>query len=120
MVLRGTVTTGTNNASYWINKLDDLYTLKTGMKLYPGTLNIELPEQFIPPSNVIRLEKEEHGGHVSVSILPCFIFERKAFIIRTDTDNRLNIIEIATDVKLREAYNLVDGDIAEVIIGDRK
>ena len=116
MILRGKVTSGENNASYWINRLDDLYTLKTGMKLYPGTLNIELPEQFILASNVIRLEKEEHGGHVSVSILPCFIFQRKAFIIRTDTDDRLNTIEIATDVKLRETYNLVDGDIAEVKI----
>ena len=114
MILRGKVTSGENNASYWINRLDDLYTLKTGMKLYPGTLNIELPEQFIPTFNVIRLEKEEHGGHVSVSILPCFIFQRKAFIVRTDTDDRLNTIEIATDVKLRETYNLVDGDIAEV------
>ena len=118
MVLRGKVTTGTNNASYWINKLDKLYTIKTGIKLYPGTLNIELSAQFIPFSNSIRLEKEEHGGHVSVSILPCSIFERKAFIIRTDTDDRLNIIEIATDVKLREIYNLIDGDIVEVIIDE--
>jgi len=116
MILKGKVKAGTNNASYWINKLDELYTLKTGMKLYPGTLNIELPEQFIPPSNVIRLEKEEHGGHVSVSILPCSIFGRKAFIIRTDTDDRLNIIEIATDVRLRDEYCLGDGDIVEVTI----
>ena len=118
MVLKGNVRSGTNNASYWINKLEFFYTQKTGMKLYPGTLNVALAEKFIPPSDVIRLEKEEHGGHVSVSILPCYVFGRKAFIIRTDTDNRLNIVEVATDVKLRDEYNLVDGDFVEITISE--
>ena len=118
MILKGKVTSGTNNATFWINKLDELYTSKTGMKLYPGTLNVKLPEQYILPLNVIRLEKEEHGGHVSVSIFPCRIFDRKAFIIRTDNDDGLDIIEIATDAKLRTVYGLVDGDIVDVVVDE--
>ena len=122
MILKGKVKSGMNNLSYWMERLETYYTEKTGIKLFPGSLNIELEEDFILPSEVIRLEKEEYGGTVSLSILPCKIFGRKAFIIRTDKnatgkgDHPLNIIEVATDVKLRDYYNLKDDDIVEVEI----
>ena len=105
-----------------MDKLEYYYTLKTGVKLYPGSLNIELTEPYHLPKDVIRLEGHEYGGAVSLSILPCRVFDRKAFIIRTDKnasgegDHPLNIIEVATDVKLRDEYNLKDGDEVEVII----
>ena len=124
MILKGKVKSGMNNLSYWMEKLEKYYTEKTGVKLYPGSLNIELSEPYSLPSSAIRLEKEEYGGAVSVSILPCQIFERKAFIIRTDKnasgtgDHPLNIIEVATDVKLRDEYNLSDGDIVEIYVGE--
>jgi len=124
MILRGKVKSGMNSLSYWMEKLEKYYTEKTGMKLYPGSLNIELSEHYVLPSSVIRLEKEEYGGTVSVSILPCQIFGRKAFIIRTDKnasgtgDHPLNIIEVATDVKLRDEYNLSDDDIVEIYVGE--
>jgi len=103
-----------------MEKLEAYYTEKTDVNLFPGTLNIELDEDFHLPPEVIRLEKEEYGGTVSVSILPCKIFGRKAFILRTDKnaagrgDHPLNIIEIASDVKLRDHYDLRDGDIVDV------
>ena len=120
MTLKGKVKPGMNSLSYWMERLEVYYTEKMGMELFPGSLNIELDKVFHLPSEVIRLEKEEYGGAVSVSILPCKIFGRKAFILRTDKnasgkgDHPLNIIEIATDVKLRDRYNLHDGDIVEV------
>jgi CTP-dependent riboflavin kinase len=55
-----------------------------------------------------------------VSIVPCKIVGRKAFIPRPDTDTRKHghppetILEIATDVNLRDTYKLKDGDIVEV------
>lgn len=90
------------------------------MRLYPGTLNIELPAPYFVPSNVIRLEANEYGGNVSVNIVPCQIFERRAFLLRTDQNEQgtgqhsRNIIEIATDVRLRDVYQLKDGDWVEV------
>jgi len=90
------------------------------MRLYPGTLNIERPSSYSLPADVIRLEASEYGGSVSVSIVPCRVFDRKAFLLRTDQDEQgaghhsLNIIEIATDVRLRDAYQLKDGDWVEV------
>jgi len=82
------------------------------MRLYPGTLNIELPTQYSLPPEVIRLEANEYGGNVSVSIVPRRIFDRQAFLLRTDQNERgtghhaRNIIEIAADIRLRDAYQL--------------
>jgi riboflavin kinase len=121
-VLKGVVLSGMGNFSYWIEKLESFYSQKTGMRLYPGTLNLRLPEPYSLPADVIRLEKEEYGGTVSVSLLPCTIFGRRAFLLRTDKnesgqgDHPRDIIEIATDVKLRDAYGLKDGDEVEVFL----
>ncbi|WP_219930087.1 DUF120 domain-containing protein [Nostoc commune] len=97
---------------------------KNRNEIFPGTLNIQLEQPYHLPKNVIRLEKEEYGGTVSVSIVPCQIFSRDAFILRTDKNNTESgdhpktIIEIACDVKLRELYNLKDNDLIEVEIHD--
>jgi riboflavin kinase len=70
------------------------------------------------------LEKEEYGGTVNVNLVPCRIFGRTAFLLRTDgSDAGLGrhaktIVEIATDVKLRDAYGLNDGDTVEVEVED--
>jgi riboflavin kinase len=82
-VLKGKLVTGVGNFSFWIEKLRDNYRNKTGMLLFPGTLNIELDEPFDLPRERARLEAEEYGGTVSVSIVPA-IFGRAVIILRTD------------------------------------
>jgi riboflavin kinase, archaea type len=121
MTLKGIVRSGKGDFGYWLKKLARFYENKTGLKLFPGTLNVHLVGETYPtPPNSLRLEKEEYGGEVSVSIIPCKIFGRPAFILRTDTDDgKLGdapeaILEIATDIKLREAYGVRDGDVVEV------
>jgi len=90
------------------------------MRFYPGTLNVELSTEYSLPTDVIRLEADEYGGRVSVSIVPCRIFNRPAFLLRTDQNENgtghhpRNIIEIATDVRLRDYYQLKDGDWVEI------
>ena len=57
---------------------------------------------------------------MSVSIVPCRIFDRPAFLLRTDQNEQgtghypRNIIEIATDIRLRDNYQLKDGDTVEI------
>jgi len=121
LILSGEIRTGKANFSYWLDKLALYYTRKTGLRLFPGTLNVHLSTGSYPtPAKALRLEKEEYGGRVSVSIVSCKIFGRKAFILRPDTDTGKHgdppdkILEIATDVNLRDTYRLKDGDIVEV------
>ena len=121
-VLKGKVVTGVGNFSFWIEKLQDHYRNKTGMGLFPGTLNLQLDEPFELPRVRARLEAEEYGGQVSVSIVPCKVFGRDAVILRTDKADSepqsRKVIEIACEVKLRERYQLRDGDVVEVEVGD--
>jgi riboflavin kinase len=118
--LRGKVVSGRSDFGLWIERLSGFYEKKTGVRLYPGTLNIELSSSYSLPPDVIRLEANEYGGSVSVSIVPCRIFDRRAFLLRTDDNERgtghhpRNVIEIATDIRLRDAYQLKDGDWVEV------
>jgi riboflavin kinase len=118
--LRGQVVTGVGDFGRWIELLSGLYEQKTGMRLYPGTLNVQLLSEYSLPPEVIRLEAAEYRGRVSVSIVPCQIFDRRAFVLRTDQNESgtghhpRNIVEIATDVRLRDVYQLEDGDWVEI------
>ena len=59
-------------------------------------------------------------GIYEVLIQECILMNTPSYIIRPSINNRengshpLNIIEIVSDIKLRDKYNLSDGD--EVII----
>jgi len=85
-IFRGKVVSGMGNFSYWIEKLDQHYFRKTGMKLFPGTLNVQLDKPYTLPKKIIRLEGSECGGSVSVNIVPCAILGKSAFILRTDAN----------------------------------
>lgn len=128
MVLRGHVVPGIGNFSYWIEKLHEHYFRKTAMRLYPGTLNVLLERPYSLPKQVIRLEGSEYDGTVSVSMVPCTIrtprreHVRRAFLLRTDANEEgrghhpKTIVEIATDVRLRDVFGLQDGDVVEIAI----
>jgi riboflavin kinase len=120
MILRGRVVSGMGNFSYWIEKLHDHYARKTGMDFFPGTLNVQLDEPYSLPERVLRLEGSEYGGTVSVNLVPCLIQGRHGFILRTDANEQerghhpKTIVEVATDVKLRDHFSLNDGDTVEI------
>lgn len=119
-ILRGKVVSGRGDFSYWIEKLHDHYLGKTGMRLFPGTLNVQLEEPYSLPTEVIRLEAQEYGGSVSVNIVPCSVSGKNAFILRTDANEEgrghhpRTIVEVATDVRLRDYLHLSDGDLVEI------
>jgi riboflavin kinase, archaea type len=88
--------------------------------LFPGTLNIELGEEYSVPTNSLRLEGEEYGGDVSINIVPCRLFEEGAVILRTDSNERCEglhpktLVEVAYKVKLHEKYQLKDGEVVRI------
>jgi riboflavin kinase len=121
-ILKGRVVSGIGDFSYWMKRLENYYAEKTGLILFPGTLNIELETAYHLPVDALRLEKEEYSGTVSVSIQPCTLFGRQSFILRTDKNaseqgvHGPRIIEVASDIKFRDVYGLKDGDIVEVTV----
>lgn len=118
--LVGHVESGIGDFAQWIETLHDHYQRKTGLDLFPGTLNLRLDRPYRLPPNPIRLEAHEYGGTVSINLVPCEVFDRPAFILRTDAnehgdgDHPWEVIEIATDIKLRDVFNLEDGDTVSV------
>jgi riboflavin kinase, archaea type len=74
VIIGGVVETGIGDYGKWIALLQTQYEIKTGMMLYPGTLNVRLKEAFDLPGNCGRLETAEYGGTVSVNIAPCTVF----------------------------------------------
>ena len=123
--LRGKVVSGTGDLSEKMScvaGLSEAYKRKLGVDLFPGSLNIRLESAWSMPAQRIRLEKEEYGGLVSMNILPCRIRGEDCLILRTD-GNELGtgthpkeIIEVASNVRLRDHFRLKDGDTIEVEI----
>ena len=121
-VLTGKVVSGVGNFSYWIEKLEEHYFRKTGLRLFYGTLNVQLEEEYSIPANAMRLDGEEYSGTVSIHIVRCRIFAEEAVILRTDTNESgeglhpKTIVEVACEVKLRDKYQLHDGDVVRIEI----
>jgi CTP-dependent riboflavin kinase len=73
-------------------------------------------------SNAIRVEPPECP--VAFSIVPCTINGIRAFIVRTDKNDRGDgdhpptVIEVAAAARLRDALNIEDGDEVDVVVLD--
>ena len=125
MILTGTVRSGKGNFSYCMEKLQTLCNARTGVALYPGSLDSDLAVSYdLPVKDVIWLEKEAYGGRVSVSLLPCAVSGIEGFIMRPDPnadgtgDHPKTIIEVAAQVRLRDALNVSDVDFVTIKVPD--
>ena len=123
MVLQGTVASGIGDLTQWMVKYADLYEECTGVRLYPGSLNVILEEEYrLPSIPPLRLPPAVLGGQVGMNIVPCTIMGLPAFVLRTDqneagTGNHdRRVIEIGAAVRLRDEFNLSDGDIVTIEI----
>ena len=125
-VIIGRVQPGENNASHWLNKFNEPYSKKTAMAIFPGSLNVALDENFdwfapILKSKTVWFGREEYGGERDILMLPCRLINlenRRAFLWTTTTAARErsdpSVVEIITDVKLRQVYALTDGSTVEI------
>ena len=113
--LKGRVKSGLGNANIWVKKAYKVFEEKYNMKLFLGTLNIELDREIVLDDNE-KILPSEYGGDFNVLVKECKILGHRGYILRTEKNNKkngdhpLNIIEIVTDINMRETYNLKDGD----------
>ena len=124
-VLRGTVATGLGDLAGWMTLYADHDEACTGVRLYPGSLNLVLDREYrLPPEPPMRLPPEVLGGRVGMNIIPYTIMGRPAFVVRTDQNEAglghhgRHVIEVAADVRLRDELGLSDGDTVEIEIDD--
>lgn len=113
MKLQGKVIKGLGEAKFWVGKINKIFKEEFQMNLFPGTLNIKL-EQNYKMENYAIISPEKYGGIYDVYVKKCLIFDKEAYILRTSKnetgngDHPLTIIEIVSDINLREKFNLKD------------
>lgn len=128
VVLHGKLQSGKNDASKWMNKFNEAYSRKAGMPIFPGSLNLALSENFnwsAPEwqSSTIWFGREEYGGERDILLLPCTLPQqggRKAFLWTPTTTAKDRpdpwVVELITDVGMRQTYGLNEGDTVAVEI----
>lgn len=116
MLLKGKVKKGLGNASFWVQKIEDVFYERTRMKVFYGTLNIELEEPY-ELKNYEIINKEEYGGTQDVHIQECEILGNSAYIVRAEkTAHKSNVVEIVSNIKFRDLFKLKDDDMIQIKI----
>ena len=120
--LTGTVRRGIGTATRHLNPVSALIAHRIGLPvLYPGTLNLELPEPF----NLIAdatLTAEEYNKREWIKLQKCRIGGIQAAILRAqDMAHGEAHLEIVAAVCLRHELQLSDGNsvVVEVGTGER-
>jgi len=86
----------------------------SGLSLVEGTLNVRLAKPYIVIPD-LTLEEGEHGHHETLLLQLCRLQELPGLIVRTSTQaagesHPLEVIEILSVARLRDAWSLRDGD----------
>lgn len=121
MELKGKVKSGLGEASYWVGKIERVFEQKYNMKLFLGTLNIQLENDYILEKQE-KIKADEYGGNLDVLVKQCEIMGHKGYMVRTEKNNQkggdhpLNIIEIVCDINIRNTKHLKDDDEVTVSI----
>ena len=117
--LEGKVKSGFGVGAKYIEMMNKAFKEKYGIMLYPGTLNIEVEEPFILESEE-RILKNEYNGNQDVIIKKVKFFNKEVYIVRPELNNKtdgeqpVNVIEIVSDINLRQEYDLKDGDKCKI------
>ena len=117
-IYRGKIFSGLGVSSTRTQQNSVIYKQKSGMDLYPGTLNIKLNEDFLIPNKLIFIDKKHikpDNSKRNIRLIPAKFRDMEVIIMAPDPlfyDKK--IIEVMAVENLREKYNLKDGDEVEI------
>ena len=103
-LLAGKVQTGLGGASRWLKLFNAAYSEKLGISVFPGSLNIALDQVFDwfetrYEAHRIWFGREEYGGERDILAAVVGIHW---------------VVEVVSDVELRDHFGLQDGDVIEI------
>lgn len=119
-VITGKIISGVRKGAYF-TKLDWVQTQcmkKLGFRPYPGTLNLEISEDYLPVIEALKREESvklipPDPQFCEAKVLPLSMGDITGAIIIPAEDVRVhgkNTIEILSPIKLKDALNVDDGD----------
>ena len=124
--LKGTIVSGVKQGVFFtqLDWFQEQCLEKLGYTPYPGTLNIEISVEDIPGVAVIEQEAEiefipPDSTYCSGRAYPIDIEGIRAAIIMPAKEVRVhgkNIIEVISEVNLKDALNADDGDSVELVL----
>jgi CTP-dependent riboflavin kinase len=130
--LHGRVQSGKGDASRWLAKFNAAYAHKVGRPVFPGSLNVALPEPFdwFSPDNVQRtiwFGGDEYGGERDILLIPCRLISldnEAAWLWTTTTAARDRpdpwVVEVIASRSLRTAFGLLDGARVDIKLLDTR
>lgn len=123
--ISGKLVSGSGEGRYYIeqDRYQKQFKEKLGFEPYPGTIDLELEDESLNTKE--RLENlqgkkiegfsTEERSFGEVKCFPARIMGEKAAVtLPSRTHHEDNIIEIISEVKVREKYDLKDGDETQV------
>ena len=128
MRLSGRVQSGKGDAARWLALFNIAYSRKTGMPVFPGSLNVVLDAPFdwfaaAIEERTIWFGREEYGGERDILLLPCVLTNLNAerAMLWTPTTAARNrpdpwVVEVIAGVNLRGTYALADGEVVEILL----
>ncbi len=126
--VQGRVQAGKGDASRWLALFNEAYSRKLGGAVFPGSLNLALDRAFdwfhpAYEAYIVWCGHEEYGGERDILLLPCRLQtpdQRLAWLWTTTTAVRGGgkswVVEVVSDVRLRDAYSWVDGSMVELTL----
>lgn len=119
LILKGKVSSRYGVAAPNLETVRDLILKRTGLAgMYPGTLNVTLPEPYIVAADV-AIEKHEYKYNERIKFQRCCVRGIPMFIMRPETHELpgregANVLELVSHLPLRSHFSLQDGDELEV------
>ncbi len=122
MKIDGEVVTGLGKAAYFLSK--EVYTNEfkknLGFVPYPGTLNVIVSEEYLDEINEIKNNCENvikpDEGFGAVKFIEATLNDkiRGAIVFPAKTTHEENYLEFIAENKLRDEFNLHDGDVVTI------
>jgi CTP-dependent riboflavin kinase len=126
-LLRGAVTTGYGMATPNLNPVMSLIESRIGLaNLVPGTLNVDISEEYIVPADAFILPHEypyNRQSHLNetIKLQRCLVAGFKGIVVRPDSHELGSgqfhgkaYLELMGQIHFRSALNLADGSLIEV------